>query len=104
MSVNLIKSLRYGRGSESERVTTKTQLSTNDLSDTVKHNRCVLRQCVYLHSLDVGEVAGGDLVLSLQVAEDVWQVVDELLLLAVFSEHRRHLTVKVTHDVRLHLN
>ena len=82
----------------------QTQLSTNDLSDTVKHNRCVLRQCVYLHSLDVGEVAGGDLVLSLQVAEDVWQVVDELLLLAIFSEHRRHLTVKVTHDVRLHLN
>lgn len=62
----------------------------------------VMLQCL-LHSRQVGEVAGRNLVFPLDLGVDVSEVVYQLFLARVFAEHRRHFFPQMTYDVRMHL-
>lgn len=56
-----------------------------------------------LHLGDVREVSGADVVLSLQDGVDLGQTHDQLLLLLLSTEKRRHLLLQVTDDVGVDL-
>lgn len=58
---------------------------------------------LYLHLVDVGEISGADVMLSLQDGVDLWQSHDQLLLLLLPSEESGHLLLQVADDVGVHL-
>lgn len=54
-----------------------------------------------LHLLDVGEVAGRNLMFSLQTIVNGPDVLDQILLLAVLSEHAGHVFSQLSDNVSM---
>lgn len=63
----------------------------------------VVMRAQYLHSLDLREVSGRNLVFSLQLDVDFWQSADKLSLLVFLSKYTRHLLLQVADDVGMYL-
>lgn len=58
---------------------------------------------LYLHLAKAGEVAGGDLMLPLDLRVDLSQVVHQLFLFALFTEDVGHLLLEGADDVGVDL-
>ena len=62
-----------------------------------------MRTLTNLHLGTVWEVSSRDVVLQLDLGENNWQLVDQILLFIVFSEDGGHLLLQVADDVGMDL-
>lgn len=63
----------------------------------------VVLACTDLHLGTVRKISRGNVVLQLDLGEDDWQLVDQILFLIVLPEDRRHLLLQVTDYVSMNL-